>query len=277
MKHYDIAIFGATMLAAGIIQSLSEEKRKDCIVIESSFNYASDYVPSMKTARIENTGKEPLCDRATELLSSLRERGIVDGEGNLHVFPLSAVCASLLSDCPVILGTSVTSVEKDSNTVGRVIKYINSEGFGSVCAKKVIDTTNLGVLRSNEGLRLTEKSGAKKYLCASLAKCSENAKDICGFSADGVSAVKGAIEDEYILKLKVKENSGYAAARELLAAKWASLSENEFYGWKIGAVAAMFEYDYASPVRISKNLCEFIPSTSYANPVDSFEGGLLCF
>ena len=42
MKHYDIAIFGATMLAAGIIQSLSEEKRKDCIVIESSFNYASD-------------------------------------------------------------------------------------------------------------------------------------------------------------------------------------------------------------------------------------------
>ena len=277
MKHYDIAIFGATMLAAGIIQSLSEEKRKDCIVIESSFNYASDYVPSMKAARIENTGKEPLCDRANELLTSLRERGIVDGDGNIHVFPLSAVCSSLLSDCRVLLGTSVTSVEKESNTGERIIKYINSAGFGSISAKKVIDTTNLGVLRSNEGLRLTEKSGARKYLCASLAKCSENAKDICGFSADGVSAVKGAIGDEYILKLAVKENAGYAAAREYLAAKWASLSVKEFSGWKIGAVAATFEYDYASPVRISKNLCEFIPSTSYANPIDSFEGGLLCF
>lgn len=282
MKCYDIAILGATMFAAGIIQSLSEEKKKDCIVIESSFGYASDFVPAMKaTPLCKPVSELSFSTRTTELLGSLVEKGMISSDGRIHVIPFSFVCSTLLSGCgKVLLGTSVTSVEKSRDDKDLcVIKYVNSAGLDSVCASKIIDTTNLGFMRSYEGLRLTENSDAKKYFCASLVKHSDNAKDISSyFDSEGeVFAVKGALEDEYILKLSVPENADFAKARELIAAKWAYLSENEFDGWRIGAVASSFEYDYPSAKRIEKNLYDFIPSTSYGDPVSAFEGGYRCF
>ncbi len=282
MKCYDIAILGTTMFAAGIIQSLSEEKRKDCIVIESSFGYASDFVPSMKASPLGKPVAElSFSTRTTELLGSLVEKGMISSDGRIHVIPFSFVCSTLLSGCgKVLLGTSVTSVEKSRDDEELcVVKYINSAGFGSVCASKVIDTTNLGFMRSYEGLRLTENSDAKKYFCASLVKYSDDAKDISLFSdSEGEAvAVRGALEDEYILKLSVPENADFAKARELMAAKWAYLSENEFAGWRIGAVASAFEYDYPTVKHIEKNLYTFVPSTSYGDPVSAFEGGYKCF
>lgn len=267
MLKTDILAIGATFFSAGLAVG------HEITVLESSISFASDFVPCMKAASVPSSCA--VSSEGQKLYSLLSERGLVNEKGELHVFPLNSVCAELLSETHVILDTVVTGIEKYGD--GYLVSAFNGEGRFEILASKVVDTTALDHTSSPEGLRLSESSPVKKYLCATLAGTPK--KDLNKYTEkSGLTVIKGAVEDEYILRLELTPDTGYAKASELLADAWRKSSPtDDFFGMKLAAVASEFWYDFAEPLVKRRANCLLASSTSFGNPVSAFEGGIKCF
>ncbi len=252
MKHYKTAVFGATVLAAGIAEMLGDS----AIIIEKSESVAIDYTSCINMPLSEI--RECKTEQTKNFLKDITTRNLIDETGKVHVFPIAGICAKRFLKGNTLLSTDVISVERKNDAYE--ITLFNIDGFTVISAEHIIDTTATGILGIN-----ADELDFKKYLNAAIyGSCNCNS-----------ILFKGRFENEFVYSVPVDKNISYSEAVNLLHKNWQKLSENDLKNFELTAIAPQFAYIFDSPVEfyIDTNYL-FKPSASQKNLGEAFEEGI---
>lgn len=252
MKHYKVAVFGATVLAAGIAESL----KNDAIIIEKTESSAVDYVSciNIPLSEIKKCKKE----QSKKFLQEIKNRNLINEQGKVHVFPVAGICAKSFLESNTLLSTDIISVEKLEDEYE--ITVFNIDGFSKIRAKYIVDTIATGILGVESG-----KLEYKKYINAAIN----------GEVRENKYLQQGRFENEFVFSLEVKKDTSYSDAVRSLHEKWQKLSGYELKEYEITAVAPQFAYVFENPVEfyIDRNYL-FKPSASLKNLGEAYEEGI---
>ncbi len=263
MTEYSTVIFGATI--SGIAAAI--EKPNDIIIIEESMLLGNEFIDSMN---IKSCNSRPQTESAQSFSADLKKRGLLNENGELHVFPVSGLLASYVRNnkANILLMTFVISVE--SCREGFLITIFNTDGYSELYAGKIIDTTSEGTF-----LQLPDNVQRNKYLCAMLH--SDVGGNIEGYRDESASVLKGKFTNEYVLKVNMKEEDDWVTARKTLHDYWSEHVKTVFKGWKIASVASTFAYDFTAETSVEvQNKWIWKPSASHSDLISAYEGGIEC-
>lgn len=258
-REVDVLILGASFFGASLAMSLNVP----CQLIEPKDIAGSDFADCAISNRCCMSEASPL----TEMFKAeLLDRGLLDAEGQVHIYPLAAVLSEFLlkKKIPVLLSTQVISVNQADD--GWTVTLFNGDGFSRVTTRYIIDTTPMGI--SN---RLREKEVYEKYISIPLAFGDGEVS----FSGDGVFTRKGLFDNEYYLWLNLSKSDNMAHARQKLVS-FLTLHGCELNGYRPAAMASSFWYEYKEKplMRTVKDHWIWIPSCSFGDPLSALEGGV---
>lgn len=246
-RQFELIVFGATMFAAGCAKHGG-----DMLVIEKGETAATDYVNCINKINARLSQKN---EKTKELEDRLRRAGLISEDGMVHIYPLEGICATYLKNVCILFNTEVLSVSSCSG--GFEVKVYNPiNGFMSLAAKKVIDTTANGCFENQEFYD-------RKLLCAEVQG-----------SPSGAAAeiVKGRYDDEYACCIEVDRDCDYHGAVKRIFEKWNDICKTEKL--KMTAVAPRFLYSYSNPFRREIECgFSFVPSVSFGDIGYAFEEG----
>lgn len=245
-----VLIYGATITAAAIASVLKE----NCIIINYGYNCAFEYSESYRTSMVFK--KASYSKETLDFIEDMEKRNILK-EGYIHPLSLAGLTALYIknSGAKIYLGSTLEKTQQSQDGISSVF-YLNGEKI-IVSADVFIDTTDFGKY--------------ERYLCAALH--SENSNP--HIPENGLIQ-KGRFENEYYLKMKVQPSESYTDAFMRLNRDWINGNFKNLSDFKIASVANCFSSVYEKPVFIKQNNIIHIPSASFKNAAESFEGGLKC-
>ncbi|GHV44468.1 hypothetical protein FACS189492_0870 [Clostridia bacterium] len=265
-NYTDTLILGASAFGCGFAVTC-----RDCMVIEPLLLVGSEFAATYRCTPLRIS--RGLSNEGQKLIEEMLERDILTPDGDLSVSPVSGLLANALleANVPVLLMSRVNNVVRRDDEWR--VSYFGMNGWGHIDCRRVLDTTALGM-----GFKTGNVPCATKALCAMLcADALPNVKDVAGFSRGELSVSKGRFADERILKLSVSRDMSYTDARLKMLQQWETLGDSAFAGWRIAAIASMFDYSYEKPIDMTVDKgFRWIPSSSYATVIDAFEGGVTC-
>lgn len=236
MHTADILVIGATFCGCAIALN----SNKNVIVAESGFVLGSEFAQSMNQKSPKNTKFRT--DLGKKFECELKKRGLLSESGEIYAQPAVFVLAALLKEkgADVRLNTAVTDIQKIDN--GYLVTLFEPEGFYSLTAKTVIDTTSTGVFGAFP---------REKYLCTTVQGKGDIQNEITGAGCSVIALKK---EDTWI------------SAREKV------LKRAKTDGEKIIMTANAFAYRDEAGMQ-SAPYGTFLPSDGFYNLTDAFEGG----
>lgn len=252
MKKYKTAVFGTTVLAAAVAETLGG----GAVVIEKSESAATDCTSciNMPYSKIYRGGSP----KTEGFFKDLEERNLIGEDGTVHVFPVAGVTAKRFIMADTLLSTDVISVGKAAG--GYEITIFNIDGFSKIYAENILDTTPTGVINTNPSeLNFT------KYLRSLISGEGE---------PEEAAIVRGRFENEFTYSVEAEKYEGYSSAARRLHEAWQKIAVKN-RGYEMSAVAPQFAYIYDAPVRreIDKNYI-FVPSASFADLGSAYEEGV---
>ena len=248
----NVLIYGATVTAAAIASILKE----NCTVINHGYNCAYEYADSYRADKIYES--EAYSNGTKAFISDMKSRNILK-DSFLCPLYLAGLTAKYFLDCAseFYLGCTLESVTENADGVTAVM-YLNGEQI-TLSGSMFIDTTDYGKNR--------------RVLFTSLFAENKNPQILC----DAEKIVRGRFESEYYLKTDVNENESYTDAFMRVNNMWCESLWKKLPDFRLASVANDFAVYYDKPVTKKTDNCIIhIPSSSFANAAESFEGGLKC-
>lgn len=247
-----VIIYGATVTAAAIASVLQSE----CTVINQGYNCAYEVADSYRTSKI--TDKPEYSSKTKFVINDLKSRGILKNNGYIHPLPVAGLIASYFMqyNTRVYLASTLEKVTCCDDKV-EISFFLNGEKI-SITADTFIDTTDYGIY--------------DKYIRAALIpNC---AAPFLPKNDDLL--IRGAFENEYYLQIKADSCDSYNDAAMKLHNVWLSKHKDILRDFSVVSVANELMTVYKKPVFERKNNIIHIPSASFKNLANSFEGGLQC-
>ena len=141
-RYYDTAILGATFL--GLSAALNLE---NVVVIERGGLFGSEYVANYKICEPKNINPQTKSGR--EFLNDLKERGLISETGEIYPAPTVYVLSSFLKDknIDILLMTETINIERRDGLF--YITVYHTQGYEVIIAKRILDTTTLGIWYNN--------------------------------------------------------------------------------------------------------------------------------
>lgn len=235
MKVFERAVLGATAFSCGMNLTKSD------VVIEKNIFCASEFCQSFNIKKVKS-------DNNT-LVENLKRRNILGNDGLYSPLPVSAFLSSILNqkNTNVLFDCKVTEIQKTDD--GFLIEYFSKSGFNKILAKKIIDTTDIGVFSQLSSL-------SEKFYIAALDGYSGKTGDF--------EIIKGHLKDEYFLKMAVKDFDYVTARKNILKVA----EENDFV---IASFAPIFAFSYKEKFIKSDKNYTFIPSISFGDFISAYK------
>ncbi len=247
-RYYDTAILGATFLGLGAALNL-----ENVVVIERGGLLGSEYVASYKVCEPKNIN--PKTKSGREFLCDLKERGLISETGEIYPAPTVYVLSSFLKEknIDILLMTETINIERKEGLF--YITVYHTKGYEVIIAKRILDTTTLGIWYNN--LEETEISKSLNAIIYNPEK-----KSIDGLSYNSMNQF-------YTYSLPVNLDTCRYDAIEMLCDK----EEFRLNGMHISSIASEFAYKLEPRCVIHEENYIWNPSTAYANLVEAFERG----
>lgn len=249
-KYYDTAVFGTTFLGLGAALSM-----ENVVVIEKGGLFGAEFVNSYKVCAPKAV--VPKTEHGREFLADLKRRGLVSEEGEIYPAPAVYVLSSYLKEKPfdILLMTEVTGIKKVDNYYE--IMVYHSNGFETIYAKRILDTTTLGIGHNASG-----KYEKQKQLNAIVYNPDGNVLDGLFFnSQNGL----------YTYTLPVDLDTCRYDAVEMVCGMEKVFAEKNL---QISGIASDFSYTMEPCREAIEEQFVWIPSTAYANLVEAFDKGV---
>jgi len=268
MKSIPILILGATM--EGIAIAVSAPNKT--LIVERSMMLGSDFITSMniKPCRMQGLKSK----KAVEFRDDLIRRNLLNDKGQYHAPRISSALANLISinNVNIMLLTEVVSIKEHSG--GFEVLLFNADGINSIFVEQIIDTTSTGIFDYHISIPII------RSLCAMLYIPDEECIEY--FHDNEAEVLKGKFKSEHVLKVYTSLEDDWIKSRARLHNYWKKnrykLSTNCF----ITSIASFYSYDFIKKdkdyidVKIQDNW-RWIPSASYDDMIQAYEGGSLCF
>lgn len=254
MKCYDLLVIGATFTGIGAASS----SNKKVLVVDNRSQVGYEFINSYKTGCGWN-GME-ISDATKQLEHEMQKRGLFSPAGIVNLPPLAPILYDYIRRCKfsILLMTEIIDIKSAAD--GYEIRIFNTEGFGTIRAADILDTTTSNVEIES------------KTLNAFLYNPDEDATVPESWNGD-IEFVQGNIASEAILKLKMDVHDDWTKAREKIHRLWAGRPRN-IKSWTIAAVADCFDISAGNRKDSANDGLTVIPSCSYHNPLEAFEAGV---
>lgn len=249
-KYYDYAVLGATFLGLGAALSM-----ENAVVIEKGGLFGAEFVNSYKVC--EPKVMKPETTLGKEFLENLEKRGLVSEYGEIYPAPAVYVISSYLKEksLDILLMTEIIDIKKEDGYYEIMVYHYN--GFETIYAKEILDTTNLGI-----GHDKAKSHAFQKQLNTIM------------YNPDGVKIEGMSYNCQnklYTYTVPVEPDTSRYDAVERLCSMEKVFTEKNL---KISSIASDFSYT-AEPCREEVGTrFTWIPSTAYANLVEAFEMGV---
>lgn len=244
--HYNLIIIGATFAGVGAAVA----NGGDVLIVEhrpqAGYEFIGCYNPGFGYDNMT------LCEYVDGFRSELIERNVL-ADGRVRIGAVSPVLYARMEtlQLPILMLTDVTDIRSVSG--GFELDIYNAQGFRTITADNVIDTTPLNI--------------KQKSINALLVGGKTPPQNI-----DGMIFVKGKSDEEYTVKLSLDLGCTYADARQTLHKRWESRT-GELQEWVIAAVADYFEFSCKKgPIYHTKGYIH-LPSCAYRNPLEALDEG----
>lgn len=251
MKTCETAFLGASAWAAGYTAAHPDEQN---VILEQSAVLSPEFAGAFRADSIAS----PTTPEGKLFWDDLLARNLLAEDGRISIPAVTPYFAQVLlsSAATVLLMTHVYAVEESAE--GYIVRYINTDGYGTLCCRRLVDT------RARSGGRITQR-----------AMLAGNGVPIDGYDKNGIRILHGRFDREYILAMDCTED-GFAA-RAAYRQRWALLCHTDFAGWETAALAAFPAREYPTPIweQHAKNRW-YIPSASYPHVMAAYEGGARC-
>lgn len=249
-KYYDTAVFGTTFLGLGAALGM-----ENVVVIEKGGLFGAEFVNSYKVCAPKVV--EPKTELGKEFLEDLKRRGLVSEEGEIYPAPAVYVLSSYLKEkaMDILLMTEVTGIKKVDDYYE--IMVYHSSGFETIYAKRILDTTTLGI-----GHAVSGKYEKQKQLNAIVYN--PDGSELEGLSFNGQNGL-------YTYTLPVDLETDRYDAVEMLCGL-----ENVFArkNIRISGIASDFSYTMEPCREYVAEQFVWIPSTAYANLAEAYDIGV---
>ena len=236
MKETELFIVGATFAAIGIADALGKQTviAEETCVLGTEFAAAFNQKEPKKITCFTESGKT--------LEKQLAMRGLLNPNGEIYaqpaVFVLAKAC--IRQQIQLHFNTLVTEIKKLEN--GYKVTLFNCDGYQTILAKQVIDTTSTGVFKNKK---------REKWICSAVAQNGQ---------------IKNEITDMQYIPIPLAESEGWVEARKK------TLAYAKEKNAKIVMIANAFCYrDRVQPTEQEGVL--WIPSDGFYNLLDAYEGG----
>ncbi len=252
VKHYETVIFGATFLGFGAALSMEGA----VAVIERGGLFGAEFVDCFKVH--QNNEIKTVTQKGTDFFEDLKRRGLIGEDGGIYPAPSVYVLSSLLKNksMDILLMTEVISIKKQTEYFE--ITIFNTQGFSTITAESVFDTTTLGT-----GHDKGKKIQRKKSLNAILYNPDNNELDNLHYNS---------MNGLYYYHMSVAVDTSRYEALEMLCAKEKELSEKNM---RISSIAQTFAYEMEPVTKKIEEKFVWIPSAAYNNLVEAFDEGVL--
>ncbi|PCJ59470.1 MAG: hypothetical protein COA79_10495 [Planctomycetota bacterium] len=255
--HYKTAIIGGTFLGLGYGLSHTE----DSVLIESSGSLGWEFIDAMN-ARSSWSAMESLPKLSSDYFTQMKERNILTND-KVHLPAMAPLLFQFLKDSKLKYHflTHIVSVNKVENNFE--IKLYNQNGFSTIYAEQILDTTNLGY-------RQTEKK-SNQYISATLHSGS-NTDHNFSLSGSDFKIIKGNLLSEAFLQIEIDVSAAWDVARKKIHDFWidrpAALKE-----WELASVATRLDVLPVNSKGWSKDNFTWLPGVSFENPLLAMSKG----
>lgn len=249
-KYYDTAVFGTTFLGLGAALGM-----ENAVVIEKGGLFGAEFVNSYKVCAPKVV--EPKTELGKEFLEDLKRRGLVSETGEIYPAPSVYVLSSYLKEksIDILLMTEVTDIKKVEDYYE--IMVYHSNGFETIYAKRILDTTILGIGHDASG-----KHEKQKQLNAIVYN--PDGSELEGLSFNSQNGL-------YTYTLPVNPDVDRYEAVELLCGMEKVFAEKNL---QISSIASDFSY-FIKPCReMIEEQFVWNPSVGYANLIEAFDMGV---
>ena len=249
-KYYDTAVFGTTFLGMGAALQM-----ENVVVIEKGGLFGAEFVNSYKVCIPKVV--VPKTKQGRTFLEDLKRRGLVSEAGEIYPAPAVYVLSSYLKEKSIdtLLMTEVTGIKKVEGYYE--IMVYHSSGFETIYAKRILDSTTLGICHKE-----AEKYQKQKQLNAIVYNPDKSQLE--GLSFNGLNGL-------YTYTLPVDLEIDRYEAVEMLCGMENIFKERNL---QISSIGSDFSY-VMEPCR--EEVAEqfiWMPSTAFANLVEAFDNGV---
>lgn len=250
MKKVKTLIIGASFFAVGYAAN-----HTDALIIDRRETVGFDFVGCADVTPVDI--KKEYSTQTADILSRLAARNIISSDGGVHIFPVSGVLCEYILEKSINIRLATEFVNAKRVEGGFEITLFAANGYHTVFAEKIIDTRVGDVPH-------------KKYICATALGELDELKNL---ENEGIYVSHGIYGQSTIACL-VDISTDYSAAREILNDKIGARIKTS----KIAAFALEFKYvtQEKNVIIGDKDGVWHIPSVSFGNFADAFEGGILC-
>ncbi len=249
-KRYDTVILGATFLGFGAALSM---KGKTAIV-ESGGLFGAEFVDCFKLCH--KSPVRTVTEKGTEFAEDLKRRKLINELGEIYPAPTIYVLSSLLKNRPmdILLMTEVISIKRQSGCYE--ITIFNTQGFCTITAGQILDTTTFGKGHT-EGQEIPRLKSLNAILYNSDGNDLENLH---------YNSMNGL----YYYHMPVTMDMSRYDALEMLCRKEKEFLEKNI---RISTIAQAFAYEMEPVVKRIGEQFVWIPSAAYHNLVEAFDAG----
>ncbi len=250
MKNVKTLLIGASFFAVGYAAN-----HPDTLIVDRRETVGFDFVSCADVTPIDI--KKKYSTQTTDILSRLAARNIINGDGGVHIFPVSGVlCEYILEkNIDIMLATEFVNAKRVDN--GFEVTLFCANGYHTLFVEKIIDTRVGDVPH-------------KKYICATALG---DLDELSGLESEGIY-IQNGIYGQSTVSCLVDNNDDYGTARAFFNKK----AGKHIKSVSVAAIALEFRYvtdDKAVCVECEENHF-LIPSVSFGTFADAFEGGVLC-
>lgn len=226
MKTYDVLFYKASFLNVGAALQI-----KNSLIVEPTQSLGDDFIGCMKYTPISSV---PTNTSAKDFYNQLVSRGILKENGEYSNFSVSGELARLLveNNKTLMFDTNLCEIKKTDN--GYLCTLFSPDGFETVFAKKIVDSSNFGFLNQHR------PKGQKAYSVL--------------------------LSNEQVKSVAVNQTCDYSSAREEILIK---VNSSE-----IASFASCFSFEFFEETYFEKDNYYWFPSAQYYNFLLSFEGGV---
>ncbi len=259
-RYYDTVIFGATFL--GLAAACASGGK--VAVIEKGGLLGAEFTNSYKVCRPGIAKMKT--GRGEDFLDGLKKRGLVSSDGEIYPAPAVYVLSARLQDnmqkkeegeFDILLMTEVISVKKADDAYE--IRLFHSDGFETIKAKQILDTTNTGT-GHGEG----QAYPMKKQLNAIVYNPGKASMEGLSYNTQN---------QFYTYSLPVERSEERWEAVERLCAEPVKTLFAE-KGIQLSSIASDFSYTMEKVKKPVGERFEWIPSTAYDNLAEAFDAGI---
>ena len=249
-KYYDTAVFGTTFLGLGAALQI-----ENVVVIEKGGLFGAEFVNSYKVCIPKVV--EPKTELGKEFLEDLKRRGLVSEAGEIYPAPAVYVLSSYLKEkaIDILLMTEVTGIKKVDGYYE--IMVYHSNGFETIYAKRILDTTTLGISHVAAG-----KYEKQKQLNAIVYN--PDGSELDGLSFNSQNGL-------YTYTLPVNPDVDRYEAVEMLCGMEKAFAKKNL---QISSIASDFSYTMKPCREDVEEQFVWNPSTAYANLAEAFDIGV---